>query len=393
MNILSISTLYNKGGAADIARTLHEGFNDKGFDSSYLAGYSDRFSRNDIRDEKVYFAVNKKGITTFLNYLSHKVIGKDFFSPNSQIIEDLMINKDIIICHTLHSHWLNFENFFRLLKKKSANKRILFVAHDSWHYTGRCAIINDCTDWQKGCIKCEHTDYYPSTLFSISKIEYQKKINLIKSIPNLEFISPSKWICEDLKRVYPNTKVSLVRNGIDTSIYNNIKIKEPTKDLEFCVSCVDISQNGKVDLNLIEEILKLGLKIHFIGKNNPFQSYPNAINHGYISDKDKYIDILSKADCYLFTSKIDSYATTVIEAICAGNLIMYTKSKGAYEIMNSENKWLGYEFINLENFKTVIKSDKFKKDLINLTLRKKLQYQAFEFYSIDRLVKNYENLF
>ena len=393
MNILTISTLYNKGGAAYIAKTIHEGLLDNGFNATYLAGYSDSKSDKINYSSDVKFSSRKKGLVTIANFFSHKIIGKDLFSPFNNVLTELVKEHDVIICHTLHSHWISYEYLFNILKKYSFNKKIFFVAHDSWHYTGRCAFIKDCNDWQQGCIKCEHKDYYPSTFFSISKIEFQKKINLINSIFNLEFISPSKWICKDLKQVYPNTKVSLVRNGIDTSIYNNIKIKKPNKDLEFCVSCVDISQAGKIDLNLIEEILRLGLKIHFIGKNNPFKSYPNAIYHGYISDKDKYLSILSNVDCYIFTSEIDVYPTVLVDAICAGPFILYTKSKGSYEIMRSENKWLGCEISDIESFKFILKSEKFKKDLINLTLRRRMRYKACDFYSIDNLVNNYKRLF
>ena len=144
---------------------------------------------------------------------------------------------------------------------------------------------------------------------------------------------------------------------------------------------------------LIKQILDLGFKIHFIGKNSPFSDYTNAINYDYVSNKDKYLEILSSIDCYLFTSQIDVYPTVLVDAICAGALVLYTKSKGSYEIMKSENEWLGYEISDIESFKSVIKSDKFKKDLINLTLRGGMQSQACEFYSIDNLVNNYKKLF
>ena len=393
MNILTISTLYNKGGAAYIAKTIHEGLLDNGFNATYLAGYHDSKSDKINYSSDVKFSSRKKGLVTIANFFSHKIIGKDLFSPFNNVLTELVKEHDVIICHTLHSHWISYEYLFNILKKYSFNKKIFFVAHDSWHYTGRCAFINDCNDWQQGCIKCEHKDYYPSTFFSISKIEFQKKINLINSIFNLEFISPAMWICQDLKRVYPNTKVSLVRNGIDTSIYNNITVKKATKNLEFCVSCVDFSQKGKVDINLIKKILDLGFKIHFIGKNSPFLDYSNAVNYGYVSNKDKYLEILSSIDCYLFTSEIDIYPTVLVEAICAGNLILYTKSKGSYEVMQSENEWPGYEISDVESFNLLIKSNKFNKMLDNLALRKIIKSNACKFYSMDNLAENYKKLF
>ena len=176
------------------------------------------------------------------------------------------------------------------------------------------------------------------------------------------------------------------------SIYNNISVKKANKDLEFCVSCVDFSQKGKVDMELIKNILDLGFKIHFIGKNNPFSDYTNAVDHGYVSNKEKYLEILSGIDCYLFTSEIDIYPTVLVDAICSGNIIIYTRSKGALEIMQDENHWLGYEISDIESFSSLIKSNAFNKMLDNLSLRKIMKTKACKFYSIDNLVNDKDNL-
>jgi len=385
--------LYDKGGAAYIAKTIHEGLLDNGLNATYLAGYPDSKSNKINYSSDVKFSSSKKGLVTLANFFAHKIIGKDLFSPFNNVLTELVKEHDIIICHTLHSHWISYEYLFNVLKKYSFNKKIFFVAHDSWHYTGRCAFIFDCDNWKNNCLRCNYTSYYPSTTFSISNSENIRKRNLINSISNLEFISPANWICDDLKEVYKQIPIHLVRNGIDTSIYNNIPVKKANKDLEFCVSCVDFSQKGKVDMKLIKKILDLGFKIHFIGKNNPFSDYTNAVNYGYVSNKEKYLEILSSIDCYLFTSEIDIYPTVLVDAICAGNIIIYTRSKGALEIMQGENHWLGYEISDIESFSLLIKNNEFNEILDNLSLRKRMKSKACEFYSIGNLVQNYKKLF
>ncbi|MDH4460403.1 MAG: hypothetical protein QE277_03205 [Flectobacillus sp.] len=393
-NILTISTLYNKGGAAYIARQLHEGFKERGFSSHYLYGYDKKGLPSKHHQLDVESLNSSFTFIPHLNYISHKLLGKDYFSPNTSILEDRLVWADVVICHTLHSHLINFQLFFTLLTKYAPTKKIIFVAHDSWFYTGRCAFKFSCEDWLSGCLECSYKKYYPSTLLSNSKLEFERKKSAIAKIPNLFFVTPAKWIQADLEKVFSN-KVFLVRNGIDTSYYENILRKNEKKigsKPVFCVSCVDLLQEGKVDLVLVEELLKLGFTVNLIGKNNPFKNYPNAISHGYISEKNKYLKVLSDSDCYLFSSTIDIYPTVLIDAICSGCFIFYTDSQGAIEIMESGNSWLGIQISNATDIINYTRSTEFASFCDDLALRTDIVQKARTFFSRDRMIQEYINI-
>lgn len=390
MNILTISTLYDKGGAAYIAKTLHSGFMEAGHNAKYLVGYGKHGFKKEINDPTIIYANYYLSIFPHLNFLTHKVVGKDFFSPISSQIIDLIKWADVIICHTLHSYFTNFETLFSIFNRYTSDKKIIMVAHDSWHYTGRCAFIFDCNLWEKGCENCPHHEYYPPSILSIAQKEITIKTNQIKSIPNLYFVSPANWICEDLKKIYPEKPICLIRNGIETEPYHNFNQSIRNKqEIHLCVSSLSLSQEGKVNLKLVEESLDKGIKIHFIGKDNPFKNHKNAINHGYITDRKKYLDILFNSNGYLFTSTIDIYPTVLIDALCAGNFIFYTPSKGSDELMNNENDWPGLCIHSSEELYNAISNSSFIEFNSNPEKIAEVRQKALVFFDKKRMVSDY----
>lgn len=393
MNILTISTLFDRGGAAYIGRTLHYGLSDAGYQTKYLVGYGARGFKQKNSDPDIIYADYNFPLTPHANFILHRSLGKDFFSPSTKQIHDLVDWSDVIICHTIHSHFLNFETLGNILKKFGAKKKVIMVAHDSWHYTGRCAFRFDCSLWQSGCISCPNQGFYPASLFSITKSERVKKIATMKSIPNLTFVSPAKWICDDLKATYPNIPVKLIRNGIETEPYKNFsRTVQKSEEIQLCVSSLSLSQKGKVDLDLVKKALDAGIKIHFIGKDNPFTDHENSISHGYITDKTEYLSVLFQTDGYLFSSSIDIYPTVLVDALCAGSYIFYTPSSGAFELMKSENKWSGTMIQSVDDLVDAIRSDdflEFKSEVNKIEMERK---RALAFFHKNRMVNDYISL-
>ncbi|MFV0375785.1 MAG: hypothetical protein ACK5JD_00625 [Mangrovibacterium sp.] len=393
MKILTISTLYEKGGAAFIAKTLHHEFMQQGHETKYLVGYGSKGLPDKTQDKGVEKADYRFMLSPHLNFLIHSIVGKDIFSPNKTQLVELIQWADVIICHTLHSYFVSYSFLFDLFIRLGKEKRVYFVAHDSWHYTGRCASIHSCEDWKKGCLLCIHKNHYPKSLLSISHIEWKRKVNKINKIPNLSFISPANWIALDLREAYPNIPTFLVRNGIDSSKFDKLYVRnKENKQVEFGVSSVNLSQPGKINFSFVRELLNKGYKVHFIGQDNPEFQHSNAIDHGYISSREQYFKILDKFEIYLFTSTIDVYPTVLIEAICAGKFIFYTPSKGAKEIMESEKQWPGVCIHSTNDMLSTLQSQSFTELVSNTEYREEKRREALDFFSMTTMVNNYINL-
>lgn len=322
MRILNISTLHGHGGAAKIADTIHKGFLHRGLDSVYLAGYG-----VENKDRKIYAVNRKYSAVVGGNLITHTLLGIDLFESRNKVIEKWLGWADVVIVHNIHSHWISYKHFFRYLNEFS-HLKVIFVAHDSWHYTGRCAFINNCSNWQKECVNCKFKGNYPKAIFSNEHLEYKKKVDLI-SASDVIFVSPARWIAADLRIVYPNKTIKVIRNAIDFEEYQAPVSRSSIVNL--LVSSVDISQKGKHDQKLIKDLLDSGIHISFVGKNNPFKGHPNANDYGYISDPNVYTKLLNEHDFYLFTSSVDIYPTVIVEALLNGLSVLATRSKGILE--------------------------------------------------------------
>lgn len=378
--VLHISALYDSGGAAYIARMVHEGCLNYGIKSKFIAGYSQTrtLGREAISLHK------KKSFTTVSNYISHSLVGIDLFSPNKQNFQEKLEGYDFVIVHTIHSYWTSYRQLFLLLNENYF-KKIIFVAHDSWHYTGRCAFRFNCEMYKTGCESCNNKNYYPKTKLSFSKKEFRAKTDWIKK-SEVHFVTPARWIKNDLNLVYPKLQTDLIRNGIDTHPFISLKtlVVEPV----FLVSSVNLSQPGKHNWDIIKLVLDLGYIVHFVGKNNPLSSHPNAINHGFVKSRKQYIEILSKTSCYLFTSKIDIYPTVIVEAFCAGSLVIGEESRGLKEFEEEAFKDCIVE-IHSDSVKETLSTALFLEKISNVYKRKKTQKYALKKFHRDRMVNDY----
>jgi len=393
MNVLTISARKNKGGASYIAGLIHSYLEGIGIVSKYFVGYGRLGFSYEAENKHVINAKFWLKFSPVINWVFHMIFSRDIISPREKQLVELVKESDVIICHILHSYFIDYKYLIDIVNSYNQNCKVILVNHDSWLYTGRCAIIETCNEWKNKCENCNHLSNYPRGLIRNNRHLFNRKVKAVNSLRNVMFVSPTNWIKNDLKQVYPGIKTELIRNGINTEIFSTFGVKKiKGNDIKFCVSAYDLSQHGKINYDLTKQILELGYEIHFIGHNCPFVKYNNAIIHGYVSNKDVFVDILSQVDCYLFTSNIDNYPTVLIEAVCASNYIFYTPSKGADEIMNGENKWLGSVIQTIQEFKNTINSETFKNTIINYPKRLELKNKALDYYNMQNMLSKYHEL-
>lgn len=380
-NILTISTKINRGGAGKIAYNIHSTLSNGNFLYAYdKNGLS--LSRNGANLIK-----GSNLLTPFLNYISFSVFGRDLFGMNTHQLERLVQNSEIIHLHVLHSYGFNYKQLFALIIKY--NKLVVVTAHDSWYYSGRCAIRHECYEWQNMCIKCEHLNYYPVSILDNAHNEFVMKTELINKVSNLIFVSPSKWLLNDIKHVYPSKTVLHIPNGIDTSLFKDRKytIHDTIIHLVFIVN--DFKDKDKVDVEFMNNLLTLNnIHLHLIGQNCSFVS-KNSTCYGYIT-KEEIIDVLSMSDIFLFFSKIDNYPTVILEALCAGIHVASTKSKGAEEILSE------FEYTEINNTKDFIdrlNSHTFIERIKMEKLKKLQRNKAIKIFSDKLMLSSYSEIY
>jgi len=206
----------------------------------------------------------------------------------------------------------------------------------------------------------------------------------------------------------PNNVIHIV-HGIDLSKFRDDSFTSKVSDIlnfVYIGYLDDIHKGVNVLIDAINQFLKENkdLKIFFeICGMGPLESkirtleqkYPEHIKfHGYISN-DLIPEYYKKGDVYLFTSRVEPFPRTIMEALGAGLLIICNKTIGSIELLKKNEfaffihrltseaiKEKIYEIYNL----WVQNPEKFR------YLQEKAKEYVTEFHSFNVELKSFKNL-
>ncbi|MCG2790982.1 MAG: glycosyltransferase family 4 protein [Actinomycetia bacterium] len=328
MKVLMINTEFNRGGAAQIARTLFQSLNQKSEFECYFA-----YGRGEKADDEraIKFAYLPE---VYFQGLLTRCFGLQGYGSwfSTRALEKFIIREkfDLIHLHNLHGYYLNL-NFIKFLGRLDIP--VVWTLHDGWPITGRCAYWFDCEQWKTGCGKCLDLKRYPKTHLDSSNFMWKKKKNYFTSGWNPIIVSPSKWLADRVKESYLNKyQVKVIPNAIDIEIFK-------PKDKDFICKKYDIPLEKKIILfvaaNLNDErkgvryffeslknikdnnylVLTIGKKINL---TEEIKIEVDVRQLGYVFDKETMSDIYSMADIFCITSLDDNFPTTVLESMACG---------------------------------------------------------------------------
>ncbi|MBA7518374.1 N-acetyl-alpha-D-glucosaminyl L-malate synthase [subsurface metagenome] len=325
MKILIINTEFNRGGAAQIARTLFHSLNRKSVFKCYFA-YGRGKKVGDERTIKFTYLPE-----VYFQGLLTRCFGLQGYGSwfSTKQLEKIVIKEkyDLIHLHNLHGYYLNL-SFINFLKKMSIP--VVWTLHDGWSMTGRCAYWFDCEKWKVGCGNCPDLYLYPKTFIDTSSFMWKKKKNYFSSGWNPIIVCPSRWLADRVKESYLNKyKVKVIPNAIDIEIFK-------PKDKDFIRKKMKVSSNRKVILftaaSLKDE--RKGVKYFFnslkyikvsnylvltIGKKiNLTERIKVGVEIrqlGYVHDKKLLSEIYNVADIFCITSIDEVFGLTVTESM------------------------------------------------------------------------------
>jgi len=328
VKIFLINTEYYRGGAARIAKTLHDTLNSTTEFRSYFAyGRDPRANSGEaIRfawQPEVYlhaFLTRATGLQGYGTWLSTKRLEK-------YIIKE---NFDLIHLHNLHGYYLNL-SFINFLKK--LNIPVVWTLHDGWSITGRCAYWFGCNKWKEGCGNCPNLSLYPKTFIDTSYFMWEKKKNYFSSGWNPIIVCPSQWLADRVEESYlKEYQVKVIPNAVDIEVFksknkNTIRKKYGIpigKKVILCLAA-DLEDERK-GIKYFFESLK-----YITAKNWMVVTVGKVINYdkikeidieikqmGYINDKNDISDVYNLAGVFCISSLDDNFPTTVLEAMACG---------------------------------------------------------------------------
>lgn len=320
MKILQVNVRLSEGGAARIALTLERELELLGHESFFLYGYGFRGKKSKAHVNAKHVKFTSK-FSAVLNMLSYRIQGHEFllFSKFKEIKLRRIISKvDVVHLHAVHSYFLDYSILLKVLIK--AKVPIVWTMHDQWVMTGRCAQPGTCRSWIDGCLKCPDLNAYPPAYFDNAARNFLTKRKSIKSLQmdsNLAVVSCAKWLELELKQA-GFTNVTTITNSVDSQFQEALSNPSPEFAGDNLFVCRDLRDQNKVDWRLLEEISRIdNQKLTVVG-DYPFKLIP-GVNFIPSSDsRDAMVSLYKSHQRLIFSSRVDYYPLTVIEALACG---------------------------------------------------------------------------
>ena len=345
--LIVINTHDRSGGASKIAYQLALLMR-KSRNSMMFVQYKDRaedWIKKIHSNEEVFDSF-------FSNYLSdqEKKGGWLDFSKISWIKDkefSSLIQSNIIHLHNLHGGYFSYA----LLPYLSKTKKLIWTLHDEHALTGHCSFTMTCEKWKDNCMKCAFLDVYPAIQFDNTKALRRYKERWIKK-SNITFVTPSYWLSNRLKEVYPFVKdIHVIQNGIDISLFIKQDQKESRKKFnlpydKFIVLFVaEYSTNNPFKGGeTIRELIKLNSNnsILFVtvgGKTTEVNS--NFIEIPYLKNEEDLAALYSACDLMLYPTNADNHPLVVMESMSCKLPVLAPEIGGIPEIISPNiDGWL-----------------------------------------------------
>lgn len=221
--------------------------------------------------------------------------------------------------HNLHGYYIDVPTLMAWAWQHKI--RTVVTMHDQWWCTGRCAYMHrECDD---DCSQCLFREFYPATWRrdgGDTADERVRRRNFAQIMVGTlaHFVAPSQGLA-DLASKRLDIHVSVVSNGVDTTIFHPEKVIDRTADTMHIVAAAATwtPPKGGEMLRAIAEVLPKDWRLTVVGCNAPIK----ASAHVRIIDSatpEALASVYSSANVLLSTATAEAFGMTVAEALACG---------------------------------------------------------------------------
>lgn len=375
MRVVHVNTSDNDGGAAIAAHRLHLALLDNGIESKMLVmnKRTDELGVEvaiDGRAEKFIFSALRKLINK-VPTLKYKVKDNIIFSPANMGVNisrrEIIKNADVIVLHWIVGGYLSLQNIKKIAK---LNKKVIWILHDSWAFTGGCHVRYDCKKYRNQCGTCHMLTSKKEK--DLSRKIFIKKKKVFSFFKDLTIVTPSKWLGESVKEsallgkfkleVIPNTLNEKIFKQVEKSIARNV-LNLDTNKKYLCfgaMSATSTPYKGWKYLNEALEILnrnnpelkeKVELLVFGASHSNDIEKLPYKTKFlGRVYDEYTLSLIYNSADVFVAPSLEDNLPNTVLESLFCGTPVVGFDVGGLPDmIIHNKNGYLA-EYKNIADF-------------------------------------------
>jgi glycosyltransferase involved in cell wall biosynthesis len=214
LRIVQINTADVSGGAAKIARKLHEKFRERGHQSVLVVG-SKHSSDPDvvpIDNSRAGRGFRGRGLRLLesrgLQYLDH---------PGSHHIPELVGGDwDVTNVHNAHGGYFDLA----ALRDLSRRAPLVLTMHDMWLVTGHCGYSCECDRWRIGCGSCPDLTLYPAIPRDATRLNLRRKARLLDDV-ELTVNSAARWALDLARDSYLGSKPTRhIPNPVDMRFFS-----------------------------------------------------------------------------------------------------------------------------------------------------------------------------
>jgi len=414
IKILILNSSDSHGGAAKAAYRLFIGLREQGLsvkmlvrdkapnDSDVISCFD--YKRRDLMgklDKFIWRIKNRIRKQKWKKYPKRESVFLNDLDSISLLRAIRSIDFDVLHLHFVANGFLDLRELIKI------NKPIVWTLHDSWAFTGICHFFYDCTRYEQSCGSCPmlHSDNPNDFTHKI----WKTKNKLYKKC-NLHLVTPSNWLgtCVSKSSLLHNFPLTVIPNGINTSLYRPIPIEETRTNLGLkgdkyylmfgAVNAISDSNKG-FDL-LLEALKYLKLKnkkeIELIifgadkSTNEPNFGFPTRYI-GVIEDENKLVELYNAADVLVIPSRSENFSNVILESMACGTPVIGFNIGGNSDLIDhKKNGYLAKPFDTMDLVNGIVWClENNNENNLSINARKKV----VENYSINIITEKYVNLY
>jgi tetratricopeptide (TPR) repeat protein/glycosyltransferase involved in cell wall biosynthesis len=305
--------------------------------------------------------------------IAHEQIGRAFAAAGHQVIPIMgasswqpqpiefsasqamqLINclePDLVVLGNLH----NIQDSVELLEAISAKYPTIFIMHDQWLLTGRCAYVGSCNQYTSSCDRnCPTFDQYPALAPEKIQPTFERKRQLLVNNDNLLVLGNSQWTTDWARQALqfslsqqqqdlPKKRIQKITLGIDTEVfkprdkkYCRQRLGLPQEKFIILTGSTSITDERKGGKYLIEALKIANLDNILLvgfGHGSPvIEGINYEIHHtGFIQNRSLLAYYYSAADLFVGASLEETFGLTFIEAAACGTPALGYPSGGVQE--------------------------------------------------------------
>jgi glycosyltransferase involved in cell wall biosynthesis len=376
LRVLQVGTVEAGGGAAAIAKALHQGFRARGCSSWQAVGQKTSADPEVFvvpdDDRLLWRAVGYTGVQRGLRQLAGRHPGRgwglvrrtlrrvthpavwwqerrgieDFEFPGShRVLELAPAPPDILHCHNLHGGYFDL----RALAPLSHRVPTVLTLHDAWALSGHCAHSLGCDRWTSGCGACPDLLLYPAVRQDATGENWRRKEAVYRQ-SRLYVATPSRWLADRVRRSMLAPAVADLRvipHGVDLTVFqpaSRVAVRERLglpRDAAIVVLTAGSHYSVWKDRRTMSAVVEaMGARtasreIVFValeGEGGAAIASRSRIRCvGHQSDPAALARFLQAADVYVHATRADTFPTAVLEALACGTPIVATDVGGIPE--------------------------------------------------------------